>query len=87
MNATATASSTSTQTPVVNTRPCNNYAEFCARNYSNITMVAAHNSPFVRKGNAAANQELDVTSQLDDGIRMRKNAFQKNKFIARDSIH
>jgi hypothetical protein len=70
MNATATASSTSTQTPVVNTRPCNNYAEFCARNYSNITMVAAHNSPFVRKGNAAANQELDVTAQLDDGIRM-----------------
>ncbi|OOQ81962.1 hypothetical protein PEBR_40928 [Penicillium brasilianum] len=70
MNATATASSTSTQTPVVNTRPCNNYAEFCARNYSNITMVAAHNSPFVRKGNAAANQALDVTAQLDDGIRM-----------------
>ncbi|KAF3385605.1 putative secreted protein [Penicillium rolfsii] len=70
MNATTTASSTSTQTPIVNTRPCNNYAEFCARNYSNITMVAAHNSPFVRKGNAASNQDLDVTAQLDDGIRM-----------------
>ncbi|KAJ5160488.1 uncharacterized protein N7482_007492 [Penicillium canariense] len=69
-NATATASSTSTQTPVVNTRPCNNYAEFCGRNYSNITMVAAHNSPFVRAGNAAANQALDVTAQLDDGVRM-----------------
>lgn len=69
MNATTT--STATQTPVVNTRPCNNYSEFCARNYSNITMVAAHNSPFVRKGNAAANQALDVTAQLDDGIRMR----------------
>jgi hypothetical protein len=82
MNATATASSTSTQTPVVNTRPCNNYAEFCARNYSNITMVAAHNSPFVRKGNAAANQELDVTAQLDDGIRMRKETLQKSPSLS-----
>ncbi|CAI7584078.1 unnamed protein product [Penicillium glandicola] len=69
MNATATATGTSTQTPVVNTQPCNNYAEFCTRKYSNITMVAAHNSPFVRKNNIAANQALDVTSQLDDGIR------------------
>ncbi|KAJ5689720.1 hypothetical protein N7462_004112 [Penicillium macrosclerotiorum] len=69
-NATATASSTSTSTAVVNTQPCNNYAEFCARNYSNITMVAAHNSPFVKAGNVAANQALDVTAQLDDGIRM-----------------
>lgn len=72
MNATATATSTSTQTPVKNTRPCNNYPEFCARKYSNITMVAAHNSPFVRKGNVASNQVLPVTTQLDDGIRMCK---------------
>jgi len=33
-------------------------------------MVTAHNSPFVRKGNAAANQALSVTAQLNDGIRM-----------------
>ncbi|KAJ5951238.1 uncharacterized protein N7479_009651 [Penicillium vulpinum] len=71
MNATATASTTSTatQTPIVNTRPCNNYPELCVRKYSNITMVAAHNSPFVRPNNVAANQALDVTSQLDDGVR------------------
>ncbi|EKV17759.1 Acyl-CoA N-acyltransferase [Penicillium digitatum] len=69
MNATTTTISTATNTPVVNTRPCNNYPEFCARKYSNITMVAAHNSPFVRKNNLAANQELDVTTQLNDGIR------------------
>lgn len=72
MNATATATGTATSTPVVNTRPCNNYAEFCTRKYSNITMVAAHNSPFVRKNNIAANQVLDVTTQLNDGIRTRK---------------
>lgn len=75
MNATAsaTASSTSTSAPVINTRPCNGYVELCARNYSNITMVAAHNSPFYRPGNAASNQMFDVTAQLNDGIRMCKS--------------
>lgn len=72
MNATATTSGTATASPVVNTQPCNNYPEFCARKYSNITMVAAHNSPFVRKNNVAANQVLDVTQQLNDGVRMRE---------------
>lgn len=70
MNGTATTSGTATATPVVNTQPCNNYPEFCSRKYSNITMVAAHNSPFVRKNNVAANQVLDVTQQLNDGVRM-----------------
>ncbi|KXG45540.1 uncharacterized protein PGRI_033070 [Penicillium griseofulvum] len=69
MNATATTTSTATKAPVVNTRPCNNYPEFCVRKYSNITNVAAHNSPFVRKNSVAANQVLDVTTQLNDGIR------------------
>jgi len=53
-----------------NTTPCNNYAEFCSRKYGNITEVAAHNSPFVKTGSVAANQALDVTTQLNDGIRM-----------------
>ncbi|CAG8073593.1 unnamed protein product [Penicillium olsonii] len=70
MNATMTSSGTATASPIVNQQPCNNYPEFCAKKYSNITMVAAHNSPFVRKNNVAANQVLDVTQQLNDGIRM-----------------
>ncbi|KAF8473958.1 PLC-like phosphodiesterase [Kalaharituber pfeilii] len=53
-----------------NTQPCNGYTEFCARSYGNITYVGAHNSPFVKKNNAAANQNLEVAVQLDDGIRM-----------------
>lgn len=69
-NATASSAAAS-QTPVVNTQPCNGWPEFCTRKYSNITMVAAHNSPFVRAGNVASNQALDVTTQLDDGVRMR----------------
>ncbi|ODM21772.1 hypothetical protein SI65_02616 [Aspergillus cristatus] len=72
-NASASATNATarpTSTPVVNTQPCNGYPEFCAKKYSNVTMVAAHNSPFVKPGNVAANQVLDVTTQLNDGIRM-----------------
>jgi hypothetical protein len=68
-NATASASSTSSSAQPTNTTPCNNYAEFCNRKYSNITMVSAHNSPFYVPGNVASNQDLPVTTQLNDGIR------------------
>ncbi|KAF9738783.1 hypothetical protein PMIN06_010514 [Paraphaeosphaeria minitans] len=61
---------TSTAAAPVNTQPCNNYPELCDRKYSNITEVCAHNSPFVRARNAASNQELTVTQQLNDGIRV-----------------
>ncbi|KAJ5552714.1 PLC-like phosphodiesterase [Penicillium frequentans] len=65
-NSTATSSSTS----ATNTQACNGYTEFCERKYSNITMVTAHNSPFVKKNSVAANQDYKVTQQLNDGIRM-----------------
>ncbi|KAL3420664.1 tat pathway signal sequence [Phlyctema vagabunda] len=65
-----TATSTTSSVQPTNTTPCNNYPEFCARKYSNITEVSAHNSPFVQPGSAAANQALDVTTQLNDGIRL-----------------
>ncbi|KAF2846320.1 PLC-like phosphodiesterase [Plenodomus tracheiphilus IPT5] len=68
-SATQTASGTSPAQPS-NTQPCNNYAEFCNRKYSNITEVAAHNSPYTRANNVARNQEYGVTQQLNDGIRM-----------------
>jgi len=66
----STASQTSSSAEPTNTTPCNNYPEFCSRSYGNITEVAAHNSPFVKPGNAAANQALDVTTQLNDGVRL-----------------
>ncbi|EPE37054.1 PLC-like phosphodiesterase [Glarea lozoyensis ATCC 20868] len=65
----ATASTSAAAQPT-NMTPCNNWPEFCSRSYSNITEVAAHNSPFVKPGNAAANQALPVTTQLNDGIRL-----------------
>ena len=61
---------TSTSAAPTNTQACNNYPELCSRRYSNVTYVAAHNSPFVNPNNAAANQELGVILQLNDGIRM-----------------
>lgn len=67
-----TVTFSSSSSPVVNTQPCNGYPEFCSRSYSNITMVAAHNSPFVRPGNVASNQALPVLIQLQNGIRMCK---------------
>lgn len=67
--ANATITTTSSAEPS-NTQPCNNYPELCTRKYSNITEVGAHNSPFVKAGNAASNQELGVIAQLNDGIRM-----------------
>ena len=86
MNATATTTSTATKTPVINTRPCNGYVELCGRNYSNITNVAAHNSPFDRAGNAASNQMFDVTAQLNDGVRMRKSS-RSNPFDVSQTDH
>ena len=71
LNSTAshTSSSSSSIAPT-NTQACNNHPEFCQRSYSNITYVAAHNSPFVNPNNAASNQVLGVIDQLNDGIRM-----------------
>jgi hypothetical protein len=65
-----TASVTTSSRPrPSNTRPCNGYPEFCSRKFSNLSMVVAHNSPFVKEHNAASNQVLPVLTQLKDGIR------------------
>lgn len=74
-NFSTTATTIATPT-VTNTRPCNNYAEFCSRKYGNITEVACHNSPFVTKNNLAANQQYDVTYQLNDGVRFLQAQIQ-----------
>lgn len=74
----------STATTTSNTGPlptCNNYPEFCNRSYGNITEVSAHNSPFVKANNAAANQALSVTTQLNDGIRMLQGQMHWNGTI------
>ncbi|KXX81776.1 PI-PLC X domain-containing protein 1 [Madurella mycetomatis] len=74
-NATASTSTSVAPRPT-NTRPCNNYPELCARKYSNITQVGCHNSPFVREGSAAANQQFSVIDQLNDGVRFLQGQIQ-----------
>ena len=65
----STSATTSARPMPTNTTPCNGHPEFCQRRFSNISMVVAHNSPFVREHNAASNQVLPVLTQLNDGIR------------------
>jgi len=49
---------------------CNGHATLCNRKYSNITMVAAHNSPFDQAKSLSSNQNYGVVAQLNDGVRM-----------------
>lgn len=76
MSGNFSATSSAAEPQVTNTRPCNNYVELCNRKYSNITNVAAHNSPFVRPGNAGSNQDLPVVAQLNDGVRLLQAQMQ-----------
>ena len=51
---------------------CNGRAEFCDRSYGNITFIGSHDS-YAFDDNAfdlSRNQEVDVTSQLDLGVRL-----------------
>ncbi|KAL1639746.1 hypothetical protein SLS58_007644 [Diplodia intermedia] len=66
----STSSESSSSAVPTNTQPCNGYTDLCSRKFSNVTEVCAHNSPFTVKNNAASNQNFDVTTQLNDGIRM-----------------
>lgn len=69
--ATGTVVETSVGSPLpTSTQSCNGHASFCTRSYGNITYVGTHNSPFVKEGSVSANQDLDVTQQLTDGVRM-----------------
>jgi len=47
---------------------CNGYAALCNRSYSNVTEIGTHDSAFV--GSLPTdNQDINVTAQLDQGIR------------------
>ncbi|KAF2116092.1 PLC-like phosphodiesterase [Lophiotrema nucula] len=82
-NASASGTSTSSASRPSNTQPCNGWPEFCNRKLSNISMVVAHNSPFVVAHNAASNQVLKVETQLNDGIR----GLQFETHVVNDTLH
>ena len=49
---------------------CNGQAAYCARLYSNVSVIGAHNSYSVGAGNVGANQNYTVKTQLENGIRL-----------------
>ena len=79
----AVATSTLPAPSSTNTTPCNGYPELCNRQYSNITYVAAHNSPFDIPNNLASNQDYGVIAQLDNGIRM----LQGQTHVVNDTVY
>jgi hypothetical protein len=64
-------------------QPCNNYTELCSRSYSNVTYIGAHNSPFDITNNLFSNQNVDVFTQLNAGIRM----LQGQTHVVNDTIY
>ncbi|KAJ5573438.1 uncharacterized protein N7459_007865 [Penicillium hispanicum] len=62
---------------------CNGRTEYCSRSYSNVTFVGSHDSAFV--GNTLSdNQNIDVTAQLDMGIRFLQG--QTHHALLDDSV-
>ncbi|KAG8689788.1 hypothetical protein FRC08_010776 [Ceratobasidium sp. 394] len=55
---------------------CNGYAALCSRSYGNVTYIGAHNSYAYSTDIAAlsVNQNVDVTSQLNRGVRLLQAA-------------
>lgn len=49
---------------------CNGHSELCGRSFGNVTFVGAHDSYAIGVNNLAANQDQNLTQQLNDGIRM-----------------
>jgi len=61
---------------------CNGDSSLCDRSYSNVTFIGAHDS-YAVGSSVADNQDKDVTSQLNDGIR----ALQIQTHNESDGIH
>ena len=57
--------------------PCNGNAALCGRSYSNVSQVGTHDSAFVGVS-PADNQDVNVTQQLDAGIRFLQGQTHKD---------
>ncbi|TFK77308.1 PLC-like phosphodiesterase [Pluteus cervinus] len=49
---------------------CNGHAELCGKGYGTVAFVGAHDSYAIGVNNAAVNQDQNITTQLNDGVRM-----------------
>jgi hypothetical protein len=68
---------TNSMTPRATPTTCNGNPAYCTRLYSNITFLGAHDSPFVGPL-PQQNQNLEVTEQLDLGIRFLQGQTHKS---------
>ncbi|KAL8908253.1 MAG: hypothetical protein Q9171_005533 [Xanthocarpia ochracea] len=58
---------------------CNGRVEFCNRKYSNITQIATYDAPFIGIL-PMENQNVDIPTQLDAGIRFLQAQTHRNAF-------
>ncbi|KAL9610140.1 MAG: hypothetical protein Q9167_005141 [Letrouitia subvulpina] len=72
--------------PILAQSLCNGHAEFCDRPYSNITFIGAHDSPFVGPS-PFDNQNVDVTAQLNAGIRFLQGQTRLSSFKTLNLCH
>ncbi|KAI9570387.1 PLC-like phosphodiesterase [Boletus coccyginus] len=56
--------------PAVRATTCNGSPDLCNRSFGNLTFVGTHDSYAVGVNNLAADQDYNITQQLNDGIRM-----------------
>ncbi|KAJ5746682.1 hypothetical protein N7520_011864 [Penicillium odoratum] len=75
------AASTATAADAAST--CNGRTEYCTRSYSNITFIGSHDSAFVGSL-PQQNQNIDITAQLDMGIRYLQA--QTHKSLLDDTV-
>jgi hypothetical protein len=62
---------------VLSQTACNGRVEYCSRSYSNVSFIGAHDSPFV--GSLPTdNQDLNVTADLEYGIRFLQGQTHQN---------
>ena len=65
---------------------CNQHAEFCNRNYSEVVQIGAHDSAFVGYL-PTDNQMLSVTNQLNAGIRFLQGQTHRDVFGTLSMCH
>ncbi|KAF5323599.1 hypothetical protein D9611_005704 [Ephemerocybe angulata] len=72
-----------TTTPAKRATVCNGHAELCERSFGAVTYVGTHDSYAIgAASNLAVNQDQDITTQLNDGVRMlQMQAHNQNNVI------
>ncbi|KAG5654708.1 hypothetical protein H0H81_007464 [Sphagnurus paluster] len=66
----ASAAAVQALVPTRRATVCNGHAELCDRSYGTVSFVGTHDSYAVGVNNLAANQDQNITTQLNDGVRM-----------------